>query len=259
LEDRYEYDAFGKPYIGDLSQGMDLGYTGKPYDVATGMYNYGYRDYTPELARFTTVDPIRDGSNWFAYVNNDPVNWVDPDGREVIPLVGIHTITGEFGSNPGNMGRKSDADIHAGVDLTSTTRAVQATKSGEVAFAGKHPDGIDVATGTLIIIKYDDGNYGLYGHMDPEDLSVKKGDKVTEGEGLGKYFDGSMGTSTGAHLHYQEYQLVDPPSDANDLARLLNGTGYFYDQSSVPEDKKAINSSGKSIQVVAPAWSNYNK
>jgi hypothetical protein len=26
------------------------------------------------------VDPIRDGANWFAYVNNDPVNWVDPWG-----------------------------------------------------------------------------------------------------------------------------------------------------------------------------------
>jgi uncharacterized protein RhaS with RHS repeats len=41
------------------------------------MYDYGYRDYKPENARFTTVDPVRDGSNWFAYVNNDPVNWVD--------------------------------------------------------------------------------------------------------------------------------------------------------------------------------------
>jgi RHS repeat-associated protein len=77
LEDRYEYDAFGKPYKGDLNSGMNLGYTGKPYDTATGMYNYGYRDYQPEVARFTTVDPIRDGANWFAYVNNDPVNWID--------------------------------------------------------------------------------------------------------------------------------------------------------------------------------------
>jgi RHS repeat-associated protein len=77
LEERYEYDAFGKPYAGDLTQGMNLGYTGKPYDAVTGMYNYGYRDYQPETARFTTVDPIRDGANWFAYVNNDPVNWVD--------------------------------------------------------------------------------------------------------------------------------------------------------------------------------------
>jgi RHS repeat-associated protein len=80
LEDRYEYDAFGKPYKGDLDNGMNLGYTGKPYDSATGMYNYGYRDYKPEVARFTTVDPVRDGANWFAYVNNDPVNYVDPFG-----------------------------------------------------------------------------------------------------------------------------------------------------------------------------------
>jgi RHS repeat-associated protein len=82
LEERYEYDAFGKPYKGDLDSGMNLGYTGKPYDSATGMYNYGYRDYQPEVARFTTVDPIRDGANWFAYVNNDPVNYVDLWGLE---------------------------------------------------------------------------------------------------------------------------------------------------------------------------------
>jgi RHS repeat-associated protein len=77
VEERYEYDAFGTPYQGDFSSGLNPGYTGKPYDPATGLYNYGYRDYQPAVARFTTVDPIRDGSNWFAYVNNDPVNWVD--------------------------------------------------------------------------------------------------------------------------------------------------------------------------------------
>ena len=82
LEDRYEYDAFGKPYKGDLDNGMNLGYMGKPYDSNTGLYNYGYRDYKPEAARFTTVDPIRDGSNWFVYVNNDPVNYLDLWGLE---------------------------------------------------------------------------------------------------------------------------------------------------------------------------------
>jgi len=84
IEDRYEYDAFGKPYKGDLSGGMNLGYTGKPYDAATGLYNYGYRDYKPQVARFSTVDPIRDGNNWFAYVNNDPVNWRDLWGLFII-------------------------------------------------------------------------------------------------------------------------------------------------------------------------------
>jgi RHS repeat-associated protein len=59
---------------------MNYGYTGKPWDATTGLYDYGYRDYAPSVARFTTVDPVRDGNNWFSYVNNDPVNWVDPWG-----------------------------------------------------------------------------------------------------------------------------------------------------------------------------------
>jgi RHS repeat-associated protein len=35
---------------------MNLGYTGKPYDGATGLYGYGYRDYMPQAARFTTEE-----------------------------------------------------------------------------------------------------------------------------------------------------------------------------------------------------------
>jgi RHS repeat-associated protein len=94
LEERYEYDAFGKPYKGDFNNGVNLGYIGKPYDAVTGLYNYGYRDYQPETARFTTVDPIRDGSNWFAYVNNDPVNYVDMWGLEPVETYALdRTVT----------------------------------------------------------------------------------------------------------------------------------------------------------------------
>jgi RHS repeat-associated protein len=94
LEDRYEYDAFGKPYKGDLTTGMNLGYTGKPYNSATGLYNYGYRDYKPETVRFTTADPVRDGANWFSFVNNDPVNYVDLWGLENVYTFSLsRTIT----------------------------------------------------------------------------------------------------------------------------------------------------------------------
>ncbi len=74
------YDAFGSLIQGNLTDTTDYGYLGKQHDPSTKLYNYGYRDYAPNTARFTTVDPIRDGMNWFAYCNNDPVNFVDPDG-----------------------------------------------------------------------------------------------------------------------------------------------------------------------------------
>ena len=80
VQSSYDYDAFGSPYLGNLENDIGFGYCGKVYDVGTGLYDYGFRDYSPVNARFTTVDPIRDGSNWFSYVVNDPVNYVDPLG-----------------------------------------------------------------------------------------------------------------------------------------------------------------------------------
>ena len=100
LEDRYEYDVFGQPYKGDLSGGMNMGYTGKPFDTATGLYNYGFRDYRPHSARFTTLDPIRDGNNWYIYVNNDPVNWIDLWGLDTFQI----GLTGGIGAGTGYTG-----------------------------------------------------------------------------------------------------------------------------------------------------------
>ena len=75
------YDVFGSPYrrAGSFlnSESLDFGYLGKPYNADTQLYDYGFRDYSPKVARFSTVDPIRDGRNWYAYVTNDPVNYVD--------------------------------------------------------------------------------------------------------------------------------------------------------------------------------------
>ncbi len=76
------YDAFGSIIEGSLTNTADFGYLGKQHDSTSSLYNYGYRDYKSQYARFTTVDPIRDGANWFAYCNGDPVNFVDFFGLE---------------------------------------------------------------------------------------------------------------------------------------------------------------------------------
>ena len=86
VDAEYRYSAYGvvfgeDPTAGKLSGARPRGtaylYTGSRLDAQTRFADYGYRDYAASLARFTSVDPIRDGRNWFAYVGGDPVNRVD--------------------------------------------------------------------------------------------------------------------------------------------------------------------------------------
>jgi RHS repeat-associated protein len=55
-------------------------YTGKAMD-GTGLLYFGARWYDPEIGRFITQDPARNGLNWFSYCNGNPINLIDPDGR----------------------------------------------------------------------------------------------------------------------------------------------------------------------------------
>ena len=60
-----------------------FGYTAQRIDPETnGLYYYHTRHYSPTLGRFLQLDPIgyRGGSNLYAYVNNDPLNFTDPNG-----------------------------------------------------------------------------------------------------------------------------------------------------------------------------------
>jgi RHS repeat-associated protein len=76
----YEYDAFGSSLGAAPDVVQPYGYNGKPFDSLTCTYDYGFRDYSPALGRFSTPDPAQYGSNWYVYVNADPINFVDPWG-----------------------------------------------------------------------------------------------------------------------------------------------------------------------------------
>ena len=77
---RVTYDSFGN-IIKDTKPGFSvLGFAGGLYDSDTGLIRFGYRDYDPEIGRWTSKDPIGfDGgdANLYAYCGGDPVNWVD--------------------------------------------------------------------------------------------------------------------------------------------------------------------------------------
>lgn len=73
VAETWRYDAFGAAYEGRFGGAYRYGYAGKAFDNVTGAYNYGFRDYDPGVGRFTSVDPIRDGNNWYVYCASDPV------------------------------------------------------------------------------------------------------------------------------------------------------------------------------------------
>jgi RHS repeat-associated protein len=79
--DKFSYSEWG---VGVQDSGSDidlLSFTGKEYDDS-GLIYFNARYYDPTTGRFLTEDPSRQGSNWYAYCGNNPINMTDPDGRD---------------------------------------------------------------------------------------------------------------------------------------------------------------------------------
>ena len=135
VQSNYNYDAFGSPYLSNLDNDMSFGYCGKVYDNGTGLYDYGFRDYSPNSARFTTIDPVRDGVNWFAYVVNDPVNYVDPNGCFALEVLLVKAGLGFAGGFLEDAGTQVIVNMASGQDFKEALRNVdykQAAKTGAI-------------------------------------------------------------------------------------------------------------------------------
>lgn len=82
---RLNYDEFGRVLL-DTNPGFQpFGFGGGLYDRDTGLVRFGARDYDAQTGRWTAKDPLGFAgaqSNLYAYVNNNPVNLVDPTGQD---------------------------------------------------------------------------------------------------------------------------------------------------------------------------------
>jgi RHS repeat-associated protein/uncharacterized repeat protein (TIGR01451 family) len=78
-----EYGPFGE-VLADSNPGFQpFGFAGGLYDRHTGLTRFGARDYDAETGRWMNKDPIYfsgGDTNLYAYVENDPVNAIDPSG-----------------------------------------------------------------------------------------------------------------------------------------------------------------------------------
>lgn len=71
------YSAFGNLLAGN---NLNYNFTGKQLDANTGLVYFNARFYDPEVGRFISQDPIKDGLNWYVYCENNPLKYIDPTG-----------------------------------------------------------------------------------------------------------------------------------------------------------------------------------
>ncbi|MGH8489859.1 MAG: RHS repeat domain-containing protein, partial [Gammaproteobacteria bacterium] len=99
---RKSYAPYGQP-IGQTAPN-EPGYTGKFEEPDLGIQNFGARWYDPRIGRFLAVDPAGfdpqnpQSFNRYAYANNNPYGYVDPDGRVPLALPFIVGIGLELGN-----------------------------------------------------------------------------------------------------------------------------------------------------------------
>lgn len=100
--DHYRYDEYGKP-PGDSKLSPDgainlnntFGYTGEQWDEETNLLYLRARFYEPETGRFLSRDSYEGepenplSRHLYAYVENNPVNRVDPRGNDSYVFYGV--------------------------------------------------------------------------------------------------------------------------------------------------------------------------
>lgn len=162
---RIDYDSFGN-IINDSDPTFEIpfGFAGGLHDRDTGLVRFGYRDYDPDIGRWTAKDPIgfwgRD-IDLYGYCLNDP----------------------------------RDGGFHRGLDIAAPFGTpVVAIEGGRVIGTGFRPK-----EGNFITYETRSGLQVQVYHLSA--INVKEDDWIYEGQKIGEV--GATGCVTGPHLHIQ--------------------------------------------------------
>ncbi|KJR97693.1 MAG: hypothetical protein VR68_12300 [Peptococcaceae bacterium BRH_c4a] len=86
ITDRFIYGPYGELAEQEGKTATPFLFSGN-YGVMTddnGLYHMRARYYDPATSRMLTEDPARAGLNWYTYCNNNPINFIDPQGLDAI-------------------------------------------------------------------------------------------------------------------------------------------------------------------------------
>ena len=198
-------------------------FNAKELDEETGMYYYEARYYKPPV--FTSRDPMFEKYFWmtpYAYCANNPVKYVDPNGKWPTKKVSGDKVSRNFSNTKKTHPISKEKRNHYGVDFAVPTNTeVHAAASGIVIYTGyQYNKQSKTGYGYYIDIQHDNGYITRYAHLST--IEVKKDDEVTDGFIIG--YSGATGGVTGPHLHFEimkDGEYIDPLT-VNDLQKRIN-------------------------------------
>ncbi|MGF1628172.1 MAG: RHS repeat-associated core domain-containing protein [Kiloniellaceae bacterium] len=227
VTDTYAYSPYGQSAT---LAGSAFRFTGRRLDAESGLYYYRARYYSPALGRFLQTDPsgTLGGINLYAYVENDPLNLVDPSGLWAVD-VDILFFGGSFG-----IGEESGQPFYkwrAGLKLAGgisydPTADIPIGKSGQFAgqctyckvssvkwesvkayvgaSAGPAKATLVSSTRDAIVNEYDQSGRLLSSIAIPDTV-----------EGRSLKFSGKLGLSISAGVHYEQGASIPWPTFRN--------------------------------------------
>jgi len=131
-----DYTPYGSKLSDDMAAVIEnVGYTGHRYDSDTGLVYAGARMYDPSLGRFMGIDPVGALAaidnpvmfNRYAYGNNNPYRYVDPNGKTPVMSQGQYQAL----ANIAKM-ENAKSNINVQILLTGETnkRILESSKYG---------------------------------------------------------------------------------------------------------------------------------